>query len=350
MERSKVGGVALLVLVVASLVGQPVAGSQSTGLATQTSVDPDLVNLNVAIHEDGSATWQVEYFVRLGSDNETAAFEDLMADIEANRTEYLDRFSNRMNATVAGASNATGREMSTENFAVNAEIRTLGNQYGVITYSFDWIGFAVVDGSTITAGDALEGLFLDRETSLQFNVPDGYEVATVRPEPTSVRDSSVVWEGQLDFAQDEPSITLQPTSAGTTPSTTTPAEQPTTPSDESGSILGWVLGGLVVLALLVAGIWYWQSSGGPPIETGAGDDDEGTAPSTELLSNEERVEQFLESQGGRAKQQEIVEGLDWTEAKTSQVLSDMQESGRIDKFRIGRENVVKLPDVDVEND
>ena len=350
MDRSNAMRVALIALLVASMTAIPVAGAASTGVTTQTDVDPDLVNLNVDIHEDGSATWHVEYYVRLRSENDTAAFESLMADIEENRTAYLDRFSSRMNTTVADAENATGREMGTENFDVNAEIRTLGNQYGVITYSFDWIGFAVVDGSEITAGDALEGFFLDSQTTLQFNVPEGYEVTAVEPEPTDVRESRVVWEGQLDFAPGEPSITMQPATPATTtqsPITTPPGE---TTTEESGSMWGWIIGGLFLLAILAAGIWYWQESGGPPIDTGTDGDEPPAAPAEELLSNEERVEQFLQSQGGRAKQQEIVDGLDWTEAKTSQVLSDMQDSGRIEKFRIGRENVVKLPDMSAEND
>jgi uncharacterized membrane protein len=75
---------------------------------------------------------------------------------------------------------------------------------------------------------------------------------------------------------------------------------------------------------------------------GAADDE----PPSELLSNEERVEQFLESQGGRAKQQAVVEALGWTEAKTSQVVKQMREDDRLDSFRIGRENVLKLPDAD----
>jgi uncharacterized membrane protein len=68
------------------------------------------------------------------------------------------------------------------------------------------------------------------------------------------------------------------------------------------------------------------------------------AAADELLSNEERVERLLERNGGRVKQQEIVSGLEWTEAKTSQVVNAMHEDGRIEKFRIGRENVVKLPE------
>jgi len=44
------------------------------------------------------------------------------------------------------------------------------------------------------------------------------------------------------------------------------------------------------------------------------------------------------------KQQEVVSELDWTEAKTSQVVGDLREDDEIDVFRIGRENVLALPE------
>ncbi|MXR21266.1 helix-turn-helix transcriptional regulator, partial [Halobacterium bonnevillei] len=66
----------------------------------------------------------------------------------------------------------------------------------------------------------------------------------------------------------------------------------------------------------------------------------------ELLSNEERVKRFLREQGGRAKQQDVVDAMGWTEAKTSQVVKGMREDDELESFRIGRENVLKLPDVD----
>jgi len=71
-------------------------------------------------------------------------------------------------------------------------------------------------------------------------------------------------------------------------------------------------------------------------------------PPPELLSNEERVLRLLEDRGGRIKQQEVVSELEWTEAKTSQVVSGLREDGAIDVFRIGRENVLALPEDDGE--
>jgi uncharacterized membrane protein len=349
MERSHALSIGLAVVIVAGVVAPPVtASSGASGYSLQQSVDPDLVNLNVALQENGDARWQIEYFVRLSTDNETQAFEDLMADVEANRSAYIDRFAQRMNATVASAAESTGREMRATDFTVSTEIRTLGNQYGVLTYTFTWTNFAQVSDDTITAGDALDGFFLDEETSLQFAWPDAYGLQSVSPDPDSIREQSVTWRGPLDFATGEPTLSVAPGATG--PTTTDGGETPTqtTPSQESGGIWGWLIGGFVVLALVGAGVWYWRQQGeapSPAAETEGGDEPP-EEPPAELLSNEERVEQYLENHGGRAKQQEIVDGLGWTEAKTSQVLSDMQDADRIEKFRIGRENVVKLPDTD----
>ncbi|WP_423751014.1 helix-turn-helix transcriptional regulator [Salinirarus marinus] len=77
------------------------------------------------------------------------------------------------------------------------------------------------------------------------------------------------------------------------------------------------------------------TAAGAPSESDAGED---------LLSNEERVLKFVEERGGRVKQQEIVQAFDWTEARTSQILRDLRDDGELEGFRLGRENVLKLPD------
>ncbi|MFC6729491.1 helix-turn-helix transcriptional regulator, partial [Natronoarchaeum mannanilyticum] len=84
----------------------------------------------------------------------------------------------------------------------------------------------------------------------------------------------------------------------------------------------------------------------------ASDADDGAADSgdeidPELLSDEERVERLLRENGGRMKQASIVTETGWSNAKVSQLLSSMDEEGRVDKLRIGRENLISLPDEDV---
>jgi uncharacterized membrane protein len=50
------------------------------------------------------------------------------------------------------------------------------------------------------------------------------------------------------------------------------------------------------------------------------------------------------------KQSDIVDALDWSKSKTSRVLSDMAEADRVEKLRIGRENVISLPTEDSSGD
>jgi hypothetical protein len=78
-------------------------------------------------------------------------------------------------------------------------------------------------------------------------------------------------------------------------------------------------------------------------DEGEGEDD----VDVELLSDEERVERLLDQNGGRMKQANIVKETGWSNAKVSQLLSSMADEGRIDKLRIGRENLISFPDEDV---
>ncbi len=66
----------------------------------------------------------------------------------------------------------------------------------------------------------------------------------------------------------------------------------------------------------------------------------------ELLSNEEQVMRLIEARGGRMKQKRVAEELDWTAAKTSQVTKGLRDEGDLVGFRIGRENVLTLPEED----
>lgn len=352
MDRGTVVGILVAIAVIGATVGPVAAASQPA--AAQADVDPDAVHIGIDIDENGDATWTIEYRVRLTDENETAAYEDIVTDVENNQSAYIDRFATRMNDTVDAAEEQTGRTMDASNFTVSAEIRELPQTYGVMTYTFEWGNFAVTEGETIRIGDALEGFFLDEETTLLISWPESHTATTVEPEPTDRRTQVVTWDGPLEFATGEPLVVAEPSESVTTTGTN---GGPPSGMDDALLLVAGVFGLLIVLALVA--VWYYQTrstedgAGAPPVQTDEGDDDGGPAPAAEspesepeeaLLSNEERVTRFLDDHGGRAKQQEIVDGLDWTEAKTSQVLSSMESEGAIEKFRIGRENVVKLPD------
>ncbi|MXR19901.1 helix-turn-helix transcriptional regulator [Halobacterium bonnevillei] len=63
----------------------------------------------------------------------------------------------------------------------------------------------------------------------------------------------------------------------------------------------------------------------------------------EFLSDEDVVVNLLEENDGRMQQSAIVEQTEWSKAKTSRALSEMEADGEIVKIKIGRANVVALP-------
>ena len=375
------------------------ASAQSADTIAGTQVDPDDVSLRVDLREDGSAAWTIEYRVRLDDDNTTQAFESLQDDIAANDTGYVAEFRGRMVATADTAENTTGRAMAIRNVSVEASQQQLPQEYGVLTYTFVWTNFAVVDDGSITAGDALAGFFLDTETALQLSWPASYDVETVQPDPDDLRTESrlAAWNGPVEFGANEPTLVVTEAAADGTTTTAPPGggdsgdggTDSRTDSDSSLPIGAILVGGLI--AAIAGWVLYRQrdaggtagapdaataGAGAPPGSTDddgatgtsaaagttaegdagpddgavaagdSGDDADGaTAPpwEDELLSNQEKVLALVEHEGGRMKQQEVAQTLEWTDAKTSQVVGDMRDEGDLDAFRLGRENVLVLP-------
>jgi hypothetical protein len=333
---------AIVVFVLTAGVGAAGAAGGGLGAAQQT-VDADTVSLRVDLAADGSADWRVTYRLELETDNETAAFEDLAADVESDPAPYVDRLASRMQRAMWTAENATGRDMGIRNATVDTRTNSLPQgTYGVVVYRFEWRGFAAVgDDGTITAGGAIDEFFLDERTSLSVAWPKGYGLVSHDPSATAVENGSVTWQGRRDFGPGKPRVVVAPGAAGETPGA---GGVPVVPV------------AVVVLLLFVVGGWLYRRRGGevpqdepPTAGSAAGDDGaDGGAPPPELLSNEERVLRLLEANGGRVKQQRVAGELDWTDAKTSQVVSDLREAGDVESFRLGRENVLTLPDVSIE--
>ena len=369
MQRAlTVFAVAALLGVVGLVIAGGAAAAPLDGEVSQMDVDPDDVSIAVALAPDGDAVWTVEYRVRLATDEEKDAFAELRTDVENDTAAYASRFTERMNATASTAETATGREMSVSNATVTAQRRELPRAYGVVTYRFEWANFAAVDGDRLRVGDAIDGLFLDDSSSLAVSWPDGYRLAETTPEPDAVRDRSVVWNGPVDFSAGQPRVAIAQTGplSGLT----------------AGELAAAIVGLLVVGGGAVAyrrrhrggtlgdaapaaadGDELDAGSDGAADGDGAGVDPDATDEAAasdatasasdtadpvdeELLSNEEQVLRLIESSGGRMKQKRVADELDWTAAKTSQVVTGLRDEGELDGFRLGRENVLSLPDHD----
>jgi hypothetical protein len=362
MDRRTVVTVALALLLVGSGVG---AAAEFPGLQTG-DVESDSVVLEAAIGEDGDARWTIEYRVALDDENTTEAFESLQRDIERNTSDYRGQFASRMQSTVSTAENATGREMAVENVSVEAATSPLSGEYGIVRYGFDWVGFAAVSDDQLATGEVLAGLFLDADTELTIRWPEGYVVSLAEPEPDREGERSMTWTGPREFDIGQPRVVLRTRNS----------------APPWGPVVGIALFG-------AAGVlWYYrrrQSGRAAPANgdepaVGAEPDrgpqeshepeperdaevDDGTAPEPEtgapatdaddgggddtpeeLLSPEERVLRLLEANGGRMKQKTVTEELDWSAARTSQVVGELRDDGKVESFRLGRENVLKFPD------
>ena len=351
----------------------------------QMDVDPDDVLIEVTVDPDGDAVWEIQYRIRLATDDEEQAFEELREDIDADPDAYTDRFRERMVATADAAETATGREMAVTETTVTAERRELPQSYGVITYQFRWSGFAAVDGDRLAIGDAIDGLFLDDASSLILSWPDGYGLIDAEPSPDETRDGAVVWVGPVDFTGGEPRMTAEPDGGGIglvallvagllilvggavayrrhrggSASATGDGERGVPPAESESGARGSDGAAGSAETIDTAGTpeeTAETASADEPAETGEvnASDESGNAgapPVDEaLLSNEEQVLRLVESSGGRMKQKRVAEELDWTAAKTSQVVTGLRDENELDGFRLGRENVLSLPEYDMDAD
>ncbi|MFB6120164.1 MAG: helix-turn-helix transcriptional regulator [Halobacteriaceae archaeon] len=316
----------------------------------QMNFEPSETLIHVHLRENGSARWTITYKLELVTENDTAAFRELQDDIRTNTSSYVDEFAAGIDATVADASNATGREMTARNYSVSTSHDRI-QDLGYVTYEFTWAGFAAESRDRIVAGDALAGFFLESGTTLRFSWPAPYDLRSVQP-PADESENSVSWSGaETTFGASGPRVVVTKGGGGPPWALT------------AGIVLvgvGAAAGAFVYLRRREAeaedtpaetepatpGESETAPTAGGEAEAEAEAETETEEPPAELLSNEERVLRLLENRGGRVKQQEIVSEFDWTAAKTSQVVSEMHEAGQIEKFRLGRENVIKLPEED----
>ncbi|WP_410765854.1 helix-turn-helix transcriptional regulator [Haloferax sp. DFSO60] len=334
----------------AALDGSQVVAQQSTLDQAPTT------DITVELRSDQSARWRIEMRYMLETENETAAFEQLAREYESGETDVgLD--GELFERVASSAEEQTGRSMSIENVTRQG---TVQNDTGVLRLSFTWTNFLERTNSGLQLGDAFLAesdepwlTSLRANQNLTIQTPPGYAVnSTSLP----IRNNAIVVEGPRTFqSPNELEVSYRSTGTGAFDSQ-------------------WILIGAGVVALFaVAAVLYVrrrpENGDGPasavasernddpperrdePLEgpiaepdQDESEDDQETGIDLDLLSDEERVEFMLEQSGGRMKQANIVKETGWSDAKVSQLLSSMADEGRVEKLRLGRENLISLPD------
>jgi uncharacterized membrane protein len=341
----------LLVCVVGMLVLAGIGGAASAQSAPSTEAE---TAITVALQSDGDARWQIETQLPLNSTNETRSFRGLGEDYVEGDTAVgysIETFR----VVSANVSEQTGREMAIANVSRSWDItegNATTNGTGTLSVAFTWENFTRVDGDRVVVGDVFQtepqwfpGLAAGQRLRIQ--APRNYYVQSAN---TGHDNATLQFEGPTTFDGNEFEAEFAPSGDGGggqfTP--TPPLEIP-------------VLGiGAAVATIAIAAIAYRltrrrerpgeeipgeaeQPARTDPDEAGEPDDPFADVDET-LLSDEERIERHLEAAGGRMKQAKIVEKTGWSNAKVSQVLSGMADEGRVEKLRIGRENLISLPD------
>ncbi|MDS0221827.1 hypothetical protein NDI54_10760 [Haloarcula sp. S1AR25-5A] len=351
---------ALLLLVLFALLATPPLATATTpdaAPAQQAPGTPTPVAENTTfalqIHSNGDATWTVTDTYALDEDG-TEAFRDIGERFASGggETTWLPVFRQANDE----ASTVTGRGMEITD--VNREYE-VSERKGQLVLEFTWTNFAVIDGENIVVGDAFnstDGTWfgtLTADQRLVISPPSGYGVKSA---PSAVENGQLIFEGPRTFEPGYLAVVYTGEQPGTQPPTETPEQI------FSGIDSIWV-GGAVLVVLLVGAVGYMFRAGHTDVlpsvpgesaedenagtEAAAGEPTDTDDVDVELLSDEERVERLLEENGGRMKQARIVSETGWSNAKVSQLLSSMDEEDRIDKLRIGRENLISFPDEDI---
>jgi len=367
---------------------------------TDASLAPSsTTRVRIDLRSDRSARWTVSVRYPLAGETQRTAFETAGERFAAGEfgpgVEPFEGFRREASRNVdrSMAIEAVEREAivhdDTDRFdAATDETVAVGE----LRLRFTWTGFLARDGENLVLGDALTVpgnetwlRTLEADQTLEVTTPRGYAVtATPGTGTARLADGDVVIEGPQTF-DDGNSVAV--------------VYAPTGPP--------WTVlaAAIVVAGLLVAGsvVGYRRRGGNAePLDSADGDaehpdpadgltnggaatdapntstDPPGDAPNASadaagdrgadasdadgsdaepndepdrsLLSDEERVERLLRDNGGRMRQADIVSETGWSDAKVSQLLSAMADEERVEKLRLGRENLISLPDDEPETD
>ena len=387
--RSVALSAAFLVLI--AFLATPAAAAATGSVAQTTSpenvsalaggeLSAPSTTMNVYLQPDRSANWEVSVEYELTTASQRAAFDTFEDEYETGSAAVGPDAELYRNIATR-VSEQTGRDMAISNVDYTASRQ---GEVGQLTLSFTWTEFlrSVTDGETqrfvfndvLRTADGESWLTtLRANQTLRIHTPSGYAITTAN---RGVSRNTVEINGPQTFdAEEHIRVVYEESVFG------------------AGAVR--FLGVAVIIASLIIGgavllsrtdrvhvrdtVLPSSSDGddepttteGPEPdgqqhgvdEQAASSGDQSPEPTEEpaaatqepaidptLVADDERIERLLERNGGRMRQADIVDETNWSDAKVSQLLSSMADEDQITKLRIGRENLITLPDVDPVDD
>lgn len=364
---------ALLIAISVCFIGHVAVGSATS---VPVSVNDSDEIIAIKILPDGNADISVIRTVPIETQNGSAAFNKTANQYRrGGGVRFGDGADNSLASfrrAADGVSNESDRPMQIVNVANNT---TRQGDTGIFYRNFTWTNFVVPPNDdeaanlneSFTAGNRPWLRGLQPGQMLVIGVSEGYELEKGR-NVDKIIGNTWVYYGPHTFQQFDISYREQ-----------NPSRTEKTDDGSDTFVRGLAPAALVVVVALVVVAYsrrrtllgritddtaplernstdtplstneHGDSETDPGVVGSPGDSDTSSTPdrvNAELLSDEERVERLLENNGGRMRQATIVTETGWSDAKVSQLLSAMDDDERIKKLRIGRENLISLPDHD----
>lgn len=270
---------------------------------------------SIGVEGNGDAHWTVQNRILLETDADREAFREVRGSDAA-----VEFFRLNMEGVIAEAANVTGRDMSLSNFSAESRIEGVTRSWGVVVYSFEWSNFSKRGDDTLITSGLISGYNLAESDRLTISGPPGSKVEEVDPVPDVRRGGRVSWRGPQGFEGDEPKVVIRLDVEGnaTGPGAGKEGRFPTYP-------VVAVAAALLVAAFLL--LLRRRRSGN-------------RATLDSKVPDAELVLQILAGEGGRMRQADLVDRTGWSASKVSRVTKRLEESGRLDKRRRGKEKVL----------
>ena len=270
------------------------------------------VKYSLQLNADSSALWKITNFSDINASIDTwASFQNKALNLLDSAKEITHR-----DMTV----DANSLQIST---TVSAESKTT-------EYSFLWQNFSIITGNQLIVGDVFKAhnffgqLYGDAE--VQISYPETYTVNSVVPPPYQQDGSAktLEWPRTQDLVVGKTNIILSNTPANL--------------SNNENNWQQYAIGGSILLAItmLFFGGFLAFKRRKSMVETGT------PAETSTVETEEDKIIKILKSSGGSLRQSVIVEQCRFSKAKTSQLLTVLEEKGKITRLKKGRDKIVTL--------
>jgi uncharacterized membrane protein len=275
----------------------------------------NLVQYKIQINTDTSATWTVTQ----------------VSDINSSLDTWIG-FQQRIQTLINTAGNSTGRTMAVDISSLQMQI-SQETQSRITQYIFTWENFSKVQNGKLLIGDvfAVTNFFslLYGEGTLELVYPPSYSVMSVFPRPYSQDNTTqtLEWLGTQDFVNEKPSITLKIGSQNQNGS-----------GRQQNEVLILSLTAAAAVAISLAGFYILRRSKRRRKKTLTN----AAALTSSIESEEQKIINVIQSAGGSLNQTAIVEQCKFSKAKTSQLLTDLEQKGMVTRYKKGRDKIVTL--------